>query len=395
LINLIGNAIKFTKRGEVFLGVNLLQLEGRNVELSFQVRDTGIGIARDKLQRLFKPFSQVDSSTTRQYGGTGLGLAICEKLVHLMNGTINVKSTPGLGTQFTFTIKATTSVKAIKTYVHSATSGLEGKRVLVVDDNSTNQTILKNQLEHWKFESMLAGSAAEALNLLQANNVDLILTDMQMPGMDGVEFTQAVRKIIPSIPVILLSSIGDERQREYSHLFDAVLTKPVKQNMLWKQIVAHLRGHVDVNNGHDLVNHATTEKNNRNNNSLRILVVDDNEVNQKLADRILTKLGYAPDIASDGQEAIEVFHSTRHDIILMDVQMPGMDGLEATRIIRLQNGSHPVIIAMTANAMESDREECINAGMDDYISKPIKKEEMAAMLEKWRSFLSGSEHAKN
>ena len=393
LINLIGNAIKFTRQGEVFLGVHLKKLDGEHVELSFEVRDTGIGIPKDKLERLFKPFSQVDSSTTRQYGGTGLGLAICEKLVHLMGGNITVESEPGNGTVFTFTIKASSSVKAIKTYVHSNTSGIEGKSILVVDDNTTNRTILKSQLEQWKFVATLANSAKEALNLVKDNDFDLILTDMQMPGMNGAQFAEILKDNNIKTPILLLSSIGDERSRDFAHLFSSILTKPVKQNLLWKQIVNDLRGHPTTS----LTTYETTAIHSNGKEeqspSLRILIVDDNEVNQKLANRILGKMGYSPDTASDGQEAIDVFHKSRHDIILMDVQMPGMDGLEATRIIRHRNGSRPVIIAMTANALETDREACINAGMDDYISKPIKKEDMTAMIEKWTTLIE--RHSKS
>lgn len=381
LINLLGNAIKFTPQGEVFLGVHLVKIEGDEVELSFEVRDTGIGIPKDKQERLFKPFTQVDSSTTRQYGGTGLGLAICHKLVHLMGGTIGVESEPGQGTTFTFTIKATSSVKAIKTYVHSNTIGIEGKSVLVVDDNATNVAILKGQLEQWKFVPTLAYSVKEALELIRHKNFDLILTDMQMPDMNGVQFAEVLHEQKNITPILLLSSIGDERSKDFAHLFSSVLTKPVKQNLLWKHIVKDLRGHNDV----QINNHEAVLKNSTNDHTtpLRILVVDDNEVNQKLASRILSKMGYTPDTASDGNEALDVFYKTKHDIILMDVQMPGMDGLEATRMIRQRNGVRPVIIAMTANAMESDREECIEAGMDDYISKPIKKDDMTGMIEKW------------
>ncbi|HEX5112655.1 MAG TPA: response regulator, partial [Saprospiraceae bacterium] len=370
LINLIGNAIKFTKQGEVFLGVHLLSLDGAKAELCFEVCDTGIGIPKNKLERLFKPFSQVDSSTTRHYGGTGLGLAICEKLVHLMDGNISVKSEPAKGTSFTFTIKVEPSVKAVRTHVHSGIAGIEGKTILVVDDNQTNRAILKSQLEQWKVVPTIASSAEEALSLTSTCNFDLILTDMEMPGMNGVQFAQALRGRNDITPVILLSSVGDERQKEFGHLFSAILVKPVKQHLLWKQIVQELQEQQNTfklkqpKPADNLVPKDT-------NGALRFLVVDDNEVNQKLAGRILTKMGYSPDVASDGQEAVEAYQRARHDIILMDVQMPGMDGLEATRIIRERNGSRPIIIAMTANAMESDRQECIKAGMDDYISKPI------------------------
>jgi CheY-like chemotaxis protein len=207
---------------------------------------------------------------------------------------------------------------------------------------------------------------------------------MQMPEMSGIQLAQAIRKIESHTPIILLSSIGDERSKERNGLFSAVLTKPVKQSAFWKITVETLKG----NSSSKLSDKAGAVKEINSTSNMRILIVDDNVVNQKLASRILAKIGYQYDTVADGQDAVDVFHDKRHDIILMDVQMPGMDGLEATRIIRQRNGSHPVIIAMTANAMESDREECVNAGMDDYISKPIKKDDMVSMIEKWVGFVA-------
>lgn len=381
LINLIGNAVKFTKHGEIFLSVQLLYSDTETAELSFTIKDTGIGIAPDKLERLFKPFSQVDSSTTRQYGGTGLGLAICEKLVHLMGGAIRVESKEGIGTTFAFTIKAGLSVKSIRTYVYSNIAGLEGKTILVVDDNSTNRTILKNQLEHWKFRPTLAASAPEAIELLKNNEYDLIITDMQMPEVNGLELARSVRGNSPKTPIVLLSSIGDERSKDYSNIFSAILTKPVKQSSLCNQIVSLLKQQDNQQHGAQQV--AKLPGNLAERYALNILIVDDNLVNQKLAGRIFQRMGYETAVAATGIEAIDAIRVTDFDIIMMDIQMPGMDGMEATKIIRAEKGSVPVIIAMTANAMESDRQECLDAGMNDYISKPIKLDEIGEMIEKW------------
>jgi signal transduction histidine kinase/CheY-like chemotaxis protein/ligand-binding sensor domain-containing protein len=381
LINLIGNAVKFTKHGEIFLSVHLMQSDTESAELSFKIRDTGIGIPQDKVQRLFKAFSQVDSSTTRQYGGTGLGLAICEKLVTLMGGTIGVESEEGVGTTFTFTIKAGLSIKSIRTYVYSNIAGLEGKSILVVDDNSTNRTILKNQLEYWKFKPTLAASAPEAIDMLKSIDYDLIITDMQMPEVNGLELAKTVREKKSTTPIILLSSIGDERSKDYHHLFSSILTKPVKQNLLCNQIVSLLKqqdgAQIAAQNLSKLPGNLAERF------ALNILIVDDNPVNQKLAGRIFQRMGYEAAIASTGAEALDAIRTNDFDIVMMDIQMPDMDGMEATKIIRDEKGNVPIIIAMTANALESDRQECLAAGMNDYISKPIKLDEIGTMIEKW------------
>jgi CheY-like chemotaxis protein len=373
--------VKFTNHGEIFLSVHLIHSGTEAAELSFTIKDTGIGIPPNKLERLFKPFSQVDSSTTRQYGGTGLGLAICEKLVHLMGGNIRVTSEEGAGTTFSFTMKAGLSVKSIRTYVYSNIAGLEGKTILVVDDNSTNRTILKNQLEYWKFKPTLAASAPEAIEFLKTTEYDLIITDMQMPEVNGLELARTVRTKSPKTPIVLLSSIGDERSKDYTHLFSSILTKPVKQSLLCNQIVSLLKQQDSQQAAAQ--NLAKLPGNLAERYALNILIVDDNLVNQKLASRIFQRMGYETALASTGNEALDAIRVTDFDIIMMDIQMPGMDGMEATKIIRSEKGAMPVIIAMTANAMESDRQECLDAGMNDYISKPIKLDEIGEMIEKW------------
>ncbi len=383
IMNLVGNAIKFTQQGEIFVGVHLLSLKDDKVELGFEIRDTGIGIPRDKIDRLFKAFSQVDSSTTRKYGGTGLGLVICEKLVGLMGGSISVESHEGQGTTFTFTIHTSISQQSVRTYVHYNMAGLEEKKVLVIDDNHTNRSILKNQLEQWKLVPTLAASGQQALTILsQGNSFDLILTDMQMPDMDGMQLASAIRKQNTTIPIILLSSVGDDSCKAHTELFSSVLTKPVRQSTLCKHILAQLRP-----NDKTLVEETTAKKKLSEEFAQRyplsILIAEDNPVNQKLAERVLTKLGYFPEKALNGQEAWDAIQRKQYDVILMDVQMPVMDGLEATKAIRLLKQQQPIIIAMTANAMQGDREICQEAGMDDYMSKPIKLENLISILEKW------------
>jgi signal transduction histidine kinase/CheY-like chemotaxis protein/ligand-binding sensor domain-containing protein len=397
LLNLMGNAMKFTERGEIFLGIDLVKIENDEIELAFQVRDTGIGIPQDKISRLFKAFSQVDSSTTRKYGGTGLGLVISQRLIELMGGSISVESQPGVGTTFSFTTKNRISQESIRQYVNATMTAVEGKKVLVVDDNLTNLTILKNQLEQWKLVPVLASSGAQALQILAEaqGKFDIVITDMQMPDIDGVQLTRQIKEFYPVIPVILLSSIGDESKKKHPELFHAVLNKPVKQQQLNRVIHGVVRREEEA---------APIERSKTNqvlsdefatHYPLRLLVAEDNPINQKLILRVLNKLGYKQiEVAQNGLEAVEKFNEQFYDMILMDVQMPEMDGLEATRLIRLKQYHQPVIISMTANAMQGDREECMKAGMDDYISKPVKLEALVTLLEKWAVHLSTKANAE-
>ncbi len=383
LVNLVSNAIKFTEEGEIFVGVHFLKERANGqIELKFDVKDTGIGIPADKMERLFKAFSQVDSSTTRKYGGTGLGLVICEKLIGLMGGKISVTNNHVAGTTFSFNIITATSTQSVRTYVTNYISGMEGKQVLIVDDNSTNRNILKNQLELWKLVPWLASSGKEALEILRETQFDLVLTDMQMPEMDGCQFAAKIKELYPKLPVILLSSVGDERNKEYEGLFRSILTKPIKQEMLCKLMINELRGKIKTVQEVQPVKQTLTidfaEKH-----PLRILVAEDNLVNQKLTLKILSKLGYTAALAENGREVTEMANLKEYDLIFMDIQMPEMDGLEATKMIRKYMDVQPIIIAMTANAMSEDREECLKAGMDDFLSKPVKLEELVNMIAKW------------
>ncbi len=384
LTNLVGNAMKFTPKGEIFIQVECTSAEDNdNLELRFAIHDTGIGIPADKIGKLFKSFSQVDSSTTRRYGGTGLGLAISEKLVRLMGGSIWVESEPGKGSVFSFTIRSKTGKKQLTPVHQYQMADHTGKRVLVVDDNVTNRAILKNQLENWRLQPVLAGSAQEALDiLLQGVAVDLVLTDMQMPETDGIQLTAAIRQQYPKLPVILLSSAGDETNKDLRHLFSAVLNKPVKQHILGKSILAGFGDATKL-----LQEERTVQEKLPGDFSIHypmnILVAEDNLINQQLIMHILTKLGYEIKIVQNGLEAVEWAQQQSYDLILMDMQMPEMDGIEATRTIRETLSKQPVIIALTANTMQGDQEECLNAGMDDYLSKPLKLEDLIAKLEKW------------
>ncbi|MFT3934108.1 MAG: two-component regulator propeller domain-containing protein [Chitinophagaceae bacterium] len=386
LINLVSNAVKFTHQGEVFVHVRQeASKDNGALQLRFEVRDSGIGIPADKLERLFKAFSQVDSSTTRKYGGSGLGLVIAEKLIGLMGGSIEVSSTAGKGSVFSFTMQTRAGNKPEKIYAQTGIDQLEGKRILVVDDNNTNRTILQAQLKQWKMIPVLASNGREALNILSQNDrVDLVLSDMHMPGMDGLELAGKIKANYSAIPIMLLSSLGYDLDKKESALFSSVLTKPVRQNLLCTHLLNNFRIEVmPVANQKD--KETSLPENLSERFPLRILIAEDNPINQQLALIVLNKMGYDPEIAENGKEAVDKLEATDYDVILMDVQMPEMDGLEATRSIRNAGKKQPIIIAMTANAMYEDRENCINAGMDDYIAKPFKPHEIAVMIEKWAS----------
>jgi signal transduction histidine kinase/DNA-binding response OmpR family regulator len=388
LINLVSNAFKFTSEGEVFVDLRMLAVTDEIVELEFKIRDTGIGISKDKLRRLFRAFSQGDSTTTRKYGGTGLGLVISEKLVALMGGHIVVDSIEGQGTTFTFTSKFRPSLLVPKNVGINNFSGVENKKILVVDDNPTSRRVLKNKLERWKLIPTLADSGKHALSLLQDSTFDLIITDMQMPGMDGVQLAQTIRVKYPKVPVILLTYVGDERSRANGDLFSSVISKPVKQNILRKQILSQFRTNEPVTAEVQVLERTLTEDFAKEH-PLNILIAEDNLINQKLAERVLSKLGFKTCTVQNGLEAVNAIRQNHFDLVLMDIQMPVMDGLTATREIRQLKSAQPVIVAMTANAMQEDRDACLGAGMDDYITKPINLQILLGTLKKWSHAVAG------
>ncbi|MHA4842753.1 hybrid sensor histidine kinase/response regulator [Flavitalea antarctica] len=382
--NLVSNAMKFTQEGEIFVGLQLKHSgPGNQHVIRFSVRDTGIGIPPDKVGRLFKAFSQVDSSTTRKFGGTGLGLAISEKLVNLMGGDIQVESVVGKGSTFTFTINTTIPATGSQTYIQYDMKKQAGKKILVVDDNLTNRTILKNQLERWSLIPLMAESGKNALDILsRIEGIDLVLSDMEMPGMDGLQLGKILKENFPSIPVILLSSNGHENDAARSLLFSSILTKPVKQHLLSKHILNALQ--VDPEASAQSANHKNLLSTDfAGEYPLRILVAEDNLINQQVILHILGKLGYTVSVVENGQQAVDACRKDSFDIILMDMQMPEMDGLEATYVIRQTNHEQPVIIALTANTMEGDQEKCLASGMNDYLAKPIRLAELMEKLRKW------------
>ncbi|WP_423147333.1 response regulator [Rubrolithibacter danxiaensis] len=399
LINFVSNAMKFTSRGEVFVKVELLKSAGENLDIAFEIRDSGIGIPEDKLSRLFKAFSQVDSSTTRKYGGTGLGLAISQRLITLMGGEVEVSSRVGVGTTFRFIIKSKIAASSQKQYVNLNTSDNEGKKILVVDDNLTNLSIIKTQLELWKLVPVVADSGKEALKILESDkNFDLIISDMQMPEMDGVELATAVKSKLPEIPIMLLSSVGNETKSKYPQLFSSVLTKPIKQAQLFKLVQLELKRETETIKTEQLKEQlpkrTILSEDFADSYPLSILIAEDNLINQKLATRVLNKLGYRPEIAANGLEAVEMQNEKGYQVILMDMLMPEMDGLEATRIIRQTAATQPQIVAMTANALPEDKELCLQSGMNDYISKPINLEELTRILRKTAALINNLQDSK-
>ncbi|MCC8408115.1 response regulator [Mucilaginibacter sp. UR6-1] len=382
LTNLVGNAVKFTQKGEVIVKVSREQFAGEDIKLRFEVRDTGIGIPPEKRERLFKAFSQVDSSTTRKYGGTGLGLVISDKLVTLMGGEIIVTSEVGKGSVFAFTVIAPVGSAVSAPMFEKDMLNYAGKRVLIIDDNLTNRNILMYQMNSWRLVPEVAASGPEAIDILASDaKFDLIITDYQMPDMDGVELTRLIKAKHPLIPVILLSSVGEERQAENLNLFDHILTKPIKHQVLSKYILSCFKAPKQVDNSAKVI--SKIPDNFASLYPLRILVAEDNKINQKVIQHMLKKLGYEADIAGDGIIAVASIMAGDFNLILMDIQMPNMDGLEATALIRASDIKQPVIIALTANALSGDKDECLEKGMDDYLSKPLKTEDLLSKLSYW------------
>jgi PAS domain S-box-containing protein len=389
LSNLVSNAIKFTEKGEVYVGVSLpKQIESgdNSLTLKFVVSDTGIGIPEEKMSRLFKPFSQVDAYTSRKYGGTGLGTAICERLIRMMNGRIWVESEIGVGSKFYFEIPVTVAAAERQPPV-ATPEKFRDKNVLIVDDNQTNRRILTLQSERWGMKPVAVASAKEALALMnKGEHFDVGLLDMNMPQMDGLTLATEIRKLKTKteLPLLLLSSAmrtEDKNIPSRDRLFSAVMQKPVRQSQLY--------GLLGVALSRDEPESIQTvkEKAKRNLRPLSILLAEDHPVNQKLAIAILSQLGYAADIATNGLEVIDAINRRHYDTILMDIQMPKMDGVETTQYIRgyYPPDRQPRIIAVTAHALQGDKERYLSLGIDDYLSKPISLNDLANVLERWSS----------
>jgi two-component system, sensor histidine kinase and response regulator len=389
LTNLVGNAVKFTERGEVVLRVNLVEAAANSVLVRFEIADTGIGIGPEVRARLFEAFVQADGSTTRKYGGTGLGLSISKRLVGMMGGQIDLESTPGKGSTFWFTALFEKQPQAAEPEP-LPTPRLAGRRVLVVDDNATNRQILRQQLAHWGLRVTAVEDGPKALSALRtaaAGGADynLAVLDMRMPGMDGLGLARVIKsdEAISGVKLVMLTSFGQKGQGAEATRagISGYLTKPVDEADLHDCLTEILAG--GPRRPKLVTRHSLREA--RPPASARILVAEDNEVNQKVAVKILERLGYRVEVADNGREAVDAAAKTPYEAILMDCQMPVMDGFAATAAIRESQGSlgHTPIIAMTASAMVGDREKCLAAGMDDYVSKPVSPESLQEVLIRW------------
>jgi PAS domain S-box-containing protein len=397
LLNLLGNAIKFTPAGEVVVSVRPVDEHGAPLPrietatnehgeipawVHFSVRDTGIGIPASALDRLFQSFMQVDASTTRKYGGTGLGLAISKRLVELMGGRMWVESEVGRGSTFHFVVKLAALAMRPRLVPVAPSTSLEGRQLLIVDDNATNRRILAELARGWGMISHAAESGEAALAALRSGqHFDVAILDMQMPEMDGAMLAHQVHDLTGrKLPLILLSSLG---QRPPAGLFAEALTKPVKPGPLLEAVARILADLQPSPASHGGLTQSPFEKRH----AERILLAEDNVVNQRVALHMLKSLGYAADLASDGEEVMKAVEARRYDIVLLDVHMPRMDGLEVARALTEKHApnARPWLIAVTANAMQGDRELCLAAGMDDYLPKPVKKPDLAVALERARA----------
>ncbi|PIK89527.1 histidine kinase [Synechococcus sp. 60AY4M2] len=407
LNNLVSNAIKFTHQGEVVIQAELMQETTTHVQLRLSVRDTGIGIPKEAQAKLFQPFTQVDASTTRKYGGTGLGLAICKQLTELMGGKIFLESEEGRGSTFSVELTLERQPYAQQLAQPSARVpvDLQGKRLLVVDDNATNRKILRCQATAWGMVVEEAENAYQAMDKLrqavrEGRPFPLAVLDMQMPEVDGETLGRWIKADpqLAETQLVMMTSLGlGEHSRRAAEIgFAAYLVKPVKQSRLQEALVMALGKSSGLSTsllGMSPVLPQTTPREDRPRQSLRILLAEDNPVNQKVALRQLESLGYKADVVANGQEVLDLLQQVRYDLILMDCQMPVMDGYEATRRLRQRergSGHHTVVIAITANAMHEDRERCLQAGMDDYLSKPVLKEDLERVINYWSRQIASS-----
>mgnify|MGYP003337468312 CR=1 FL=1 len=412
LVNLIGNAIKFTNQGEVVVNVEATAAPAAPTDpdaswlLHFSVRDTGIGIPADRIARLFQSFSQADTSTTRRFGGTGLGLAISKRIVELMGGKMWVESTAGKGSTFHFSIPFKPAPRTARPLIHAPVPELTGLRLLIVDDNQTNSHILKAQAIKWGMVPVTASSGSEALTLLRGSELfNVAILDMQMPGIDGLMLANEIRRIPAraSLPLVLLTSMGvrAETPEFLAAKFAYHLNKPVKPGKL-RDALMHAVASVTPAPAPAPARVAPAGKLDPQLAArlpLGIMVCDDNAINQKVAQRILAQMGYKASITNNGKEAVDAIERERVDLVFMDLQMPEMNGLEATQAIRerqrktsqFPNFSPPVIVvAMTASAMVGDRDRCLASGMDDYVSKPVRPDDVRTVIEKWGAKVQGA-----
>lgn len=387
LVNLLSNAVKFTERGEVIIMVKSRLLNEQRCELEFAVRDTGIGIPDEKIPRLFQSFNQGDPSTAGKYGGTGLGLAISKRLVEIMGGKIHVESQVGYGSTFTFTIQVGVLSAQKKQTQSLRQPQLAGRAVLIVDDNATNRYILSRQVATWDMKPAAFETSREALSWLAAGNpADIALLDFQLKDMEGTSLARQIHRLPgrEGLPVVLLTSVSVRDQEVLTNDIAVHMTKPVKTTQLHIVLLSLLTGQQVLLPAEQPVFEFDEQMGVRQ--PLSILLAEDNVINQKVTTRILERLGYFPDVVSNGREALAAVQSQKYDLILMDIQMPELDGEDATHRIReiLPYGQQPWIVALTAHALPGDRERFLSQGMDDYLGKPIRPQELVAALNRYK-----------
>jgi len=387
LVNLVGNAIKFTDSGEIFVDVKQTECKDNKIKLLFSVHDTGVGISKDNISKLFSAFTQADESISRKFGGTGLGLSISLQLVELMNGKIWVDSKLGTGSTFYFEIDVEkTDVLILDNNIKESTAILRQKKVLIVDDNATNRKILSLQCKHWGMIPICVSSGAKALELLEeVKNFDIGILDYQMPDMNGLDLGIVIKKRFKEydFPLVMLSSISKPKNfnEKSKNIFNQYISKPIKLSQLYNILMQSFTGEAVKYEqpSNSQINDSISKKY-----PLRILVAEDNSINQKIVISMLKKIGYMSDLASNGIEAVEMLDIKHYDLIFMDMMMPEMDGLQATKeILKRCKKNPPVIVAMTAAALKEDKEKCFEAGMVDYISKPFSINVLLSMIEKW------------
>ncbi|MGI4750166.1 MAG: response regulator [Janthinobacterium lividum] len=382
LINLIENAFTTTTQGEIFIGVKLIgEPENNKAKLEFEIKDTGTGLSAEMVAAVVK---DLQPETENSQTANGKALTICKKLVRLVGGSLTLQSEQQKGSTYKFTTVISFGKQVSRANIRAEMAKLAGKKILVAEDNLTYNQIFHTLFKSWQLVPFTAISGDQALQIAaKESTFDLAVIDMMMPGMNGVELAIKLKQMQPDLPIILMNQLGNETYKEHAAIFNAVVDKPLKHHIFLSHFISLL-----TYKGKDTV--VTDQKNKQKlsvefaqNYPLNILIAEDDKMNQKLVTKVLNKLGYEPQVAENGKDVLEIVSNKNYDLILMDVQMPEMDGLEATRMIRVCLTEQPIIIAMTANTLQGDREECLKAGMDDYIGKPVRLDGLVNIIEKW------------
>ncbi|RYY25624.1 MAG: response regulator [Sphingobacteriaceae bacterium] len=382
LMNLVEQAFASTvKNGEILIGVKLLeQLENSKARLEFEVNDAGAGLSAEMVEAVNKDLlAETENSQT----ATGKALNICKKLVRLLGGSLTLESNEKKGTTYKFTLVSSFGKQISRANIRTEMAKLAGKKILIAEDNITLNGLLFKLFNSWQLAPVAAASGAEALQAAAESNFDLALVDMMMPGMNGVELAIKLKEKQPDLPIILMNQTGNETYKEHAAVFNAVIDKPMKHHIFLSHFISLLTFRGKDNPVIDLKSKQTLSVEFAQSYPLKILIAEDDKMNQKLVTKVLNKLGYEPQVAENGKDVLEIVSNENYDLILMDVQMPQMDGLEATRMIRVCLTEQPIIIAMTANTLQGDREECLKAGMDDYIGKPVRLDGLVSIIQKW------------